>query len=122
MKFYKCGECLSVAMEIVPGKHEGQKTFDELKANTTDAAGEKHVPVVSKQNDRIQVKVGELEHPMQEEHYIMWIYLETEQGGYLRILSPGDRPEAEFLLNAGDQPVAAYEYCNLHGLWKKEIR
>ena len=52
---------------------------------------------VSKQNDRIQVKVGELEHPMQEEHYIMWIYLETEQGGYLRILSPGDRPEAEFL-------------------------
>lgn len=118
MKFYKCSECLSIAMELIPGKHAGEKTFQELEANTTDASGEKHVPAVIKNGDRIQVKVGELEHPMLEEHYIMWIYLETEQGGHLRVLSPGEKPEAEFLLNPGEKPVAAYEYCNLHGLWK----
>jgi len=122
MKFYKCNECLSVAMELVPGKHDGEKMFQELQANTTDASGEKHVPAVTKKGDRIQVKVGELEHPMLEEHYIMWIYLETEHGGLLRALSPGDKPEAEFLLSEGDKPVAAYEYCNLHGLWKTVIK
>ena len=68
------------------------------------------------------MKVGELEHPMLEEHYIMWIYLETEQGGILKKLSPGQKPEAEFVLSSGDRPVAAYEYCNLHGLWKAEIK
>ena len=90
--------------------------------NTADASGEKHVPAVEKKGGTITVKVGELEHPMLEEHYIMWIYLETEQGGYLRKLFPGQKPEAEFVLAAGERPVAAYEYCNLHGLWKAEIK
>lgn len=120
MKFYKCGNCLSVAMEILPGEHGGEKNFQELSANTVDASGEKHVPVIAKQGEQVQVKVGELEHPMLEEHYIMWIYLETKQGGHLRTLSPGDKPEAEFLLCEGDEPVAAYGYCNLHGLWKSK--
>lgn len=122
MNFYKCEECLSIAMEIVPGKQACAKNFHELKPNTTDAAGEKHVPAVENNGDKILVKVGEIEHPMLEEHHIMWIYLETEQGGFLKKLSPGQKPEAEFCLPAGDKPVAAYEYCNLHGLWKKEIK
>ena len=121
MNFYKCGECLSVAMEIVPGKQSCEKAFQELKPNTTDASGEKHVPVVEKNGDTMKVKVGELEHPMLEEHHIMWIYLETEQGGLLKKLSPGQKPEAVFLIPEGDKPVAVYEYCNLHGLWKAEI-
>jgi len=122
MDFYKCGECLSVAMELVPGKQACEKRFVELKPNTTDAAGEKHVPVVEKNGDKITVKVGEIEHPMLEKHYIMWIYLETEQGGFLKKLSPDQKPEAEFQVPADDKPVAAYEYCNLHGLWKAEIK
>ena len=121
MNFFKCRECGSLAMEIVTGEHDSARVFQELKANTTDASGEKHVPVVEKKGDIISVKVGELEHPMLEEHYIMWIYLETDQGGMLRKLSAGEKPEAEFHLSAGEKPVAAYEYCNLHGLWKAEI-
>ena len=120
MKFYKCSKCLSVAMEMIPGEHAGEKTFEELQANTVDASGEKHVPVVVQNGDKVQVKVGELEHPMLEEHYIMWIYLETSQGGHLRLLKPEDKPEAEFNLCSGDQVVAAYAYCNLHGLWKSK--
>ncbi len=120
MNFYKCSECQSIAMEIVAGETACGKVFQELKANTTDASGEKHVPVVANKSGKISVKVGELEHPMLPEHYIMWIYLETEQGGYLRKLSPGDKPEAEFLLADGDKAVAVYEYCNLHGLWKAD--
>ena len=122
MNFYKCSECQSIALELVPGKDDHKKNFQELTPNTTDASGEKHVPVVEKHGDAIVVKVGELEHPMLEEHYIMWIYLETEQGGILKKLSPGQKPEAKFLLSPGDRPVAAYEYCNLHGLWKAEIK
>lgn len=115
MNFFKCKECCSVAMEIVPGEKESAKVFQELKANTTDASGEKHVPVVERHGDAILVKVGELEHPMLDGHYIMWIYLETEHGGMLKKLSPGEKPEAEFHIPSGDKPVAAYEYCNLHG-------
>ncbi|MCI9173523.1 MAG: desulfoferrodoxin [Lachnospiraceae bacterium] len=122
MNFFKCRECGSLAMEIVSGEHDSAKVFQELKANTTDASGEKHVPVAEKKDGAILVKVGELEHPMLEEHHIMWIYLETEHGGMLRKLSAGEKPEAEFLISADDKPVAAYEYCNLHGLWKAEIK
>ncbi|MEH2941399.1 desulfoferrodoxin family protein [Lachnospiraceae bacterium KK002] len=109
-------------MELVAGEQEEAKVFQELKANSTDAAGEKHVPVVEKKGDTIVVKVGELEHPMLEAHHIMWIYLETDRGGMLRKLTPGEKPEAEFVLPAGEKPVAAYEYCNLHGLWVAEIK
>ena len=122
MNFFKCSECCSIAMEIVSGQQEGAKVFQELLANTTDASGEKHVPLVEKKGDTILVKVGELEHPMLEEHYIMWIYLETKHGGMLRKLTPGEKPEASFQLAPDAEPVAAYEYCNLHGLWKAEIR
>ena len=118
MNFYKCSECQSIAMELVAGSPGHEKKFQELAANTADASGEKHVPVITNKGGKVQVKVGELEHPMLPEHYIMWIFLETEQGGHLRLLSPGDKPEAEFTLDDGDKAVAVYEYCNLHGLWK----
>lgn len=122
MKFFKCKECCTTAMELVAGEHDEAKVFQELKANSTDAAGEKHVPVVEKKGDTVVVKVGELEHPMLEAHYIMWIYLETDRGGMLRKLMPGEKPEAEFVLPAGEKLVAAYEYCNLHGLWVAEMK
>jgi len=88
----------------------------ELKANTTDAATEKHVPVVEKDGDTTVVKVGSVAHPMTDEHYIMWIAAVTENGIFRKALKPGDKPETSFCCIG--KVVAYYEYCNLHGLWK----
>ncbi len=93
----------------------------ELKANTTDAAQEKHVPEVSVEGNLVKVKVGSVEHPMTEEHHIAFIYLETENGVTRKDLDHTGKPEAVFALAEGEKPVAVYEYCNLHGLWKKEL-
>ncbi len=94
--------------------------FVELIAGTTDAAVEKHVPVVSVDGNKVTVVVGEVPHPMTEAHLISWVYLETKKGGQFKVLTPSDEPKAVFVLE-DDEPIAAYEYCNLHGLWKKEI-
>ena len=67
------------------------------------------------------ITVGAVEHPMLPEHYIEWIALETAQGNQRKPLAPGQKPEAVFMLAEGDSVVAAYEYCNLHGLWVAEI-
>ena len=88
---------------------------------TSDGAHEKHVPAVTVEGNTVNVKVGEVEHPMMDAHYIMWIALETKQGIQRKALNPREKPEAVFALADGDEAVAAYEYCNLHGLWKAEI-
>lgn len=93
-----------------------------LSANTTDAAQEKHVPVVEVDGSKITVKVGSVAHPMTDAHLIQWIYLQTKRGGQHRYLTPSDKPEAVFLVPDGDEPLAVYEYCNLHGLWKAAIK
>ena len=91
---------------------------EELTVNTTDGAYEKHVPVIEQDKDTVTVKVGSVEHPTIPAHYIEWILLETEAGFQIRYLKPGQAPVAVFKVN---EPVkAAYEYCNLHGLWKAE--
>ena len=94
--------------------------WTELRPNTTDAAGEKHVPVIAIDGRNVTVKVGSVEHPMLDVHYIMWIMLETTQGYQKKNLSPGEKPVAYFALAEGEAVLAAYEYCNLHGLWKAE--
>lgn len=123
-KFYVCKLCGNIVGLI----HQGGgplsccgQPMTELVPNTTDAAQEKHVPVVAQEGNRIVVKIGSVTHPMLPEHFIEWIYLETKQGGHRRALAAGDAPEAVFLLADGDQAVAAYAYCNLHGLWKANI-
>ena len=92
-----------------------------LKANTTDAAQEKHVPQVTVDGKKVIVKVGSVTHPMTEAHLIQWIYLQTKKGGQYVHLSANDAPEAEFIVADGDEPIAAYEFCNLHGLWMAKI-
>ena len=122
-KFYKCEGCDTI-VGVVNACDDDNVCFEgklkELVANTSDGAGEKHVPVVEVEGDKVIVKVGEVEHPMIKQHFIQWIYLETEDGGQMKKLEPGEKPVATFLLNGG-KPVAAYEYCNLHGLWKTEL-
>ena len=92
----------------------------ELVANTTDAALEKHIPVIDLGGHVVNVKIGEIDHPMNSDHYIMWIYLETENGMQFKYFKPGDAPQLSFTL-VDDKPLVVYAYCNLHGLWKKEI-
>ena len=99
----------------------GGKPMNFLTANTTDAAQEKHVPQVTVDGKKISVKVGSVEHPMTEAHLIQWIYLQTKRGGQYVHLSATDKPEAEFIVADGDEPLAVYEFCNLHGLWMAKI-
>lgn len=82
--------------------------------------GEKHVPVISVEDGVVRVRVGSVDHPMLPEHSIQWIYLQTEKGGQRKALAPGDAPAASFRLE-DDKAVAAYAYCNLHGLWMTEL-
>ena len=121
MKFYKCDDCKSVALEIIHGECASGPNFKELTANTTDASQEKHLPVVERDGNTVTVTVGSVEHPMLPEHYIMFIYLETCGGGILKKLKPGEEPRAVFEIPEGQTPKAVYEYCNIHGLWKAEI-
>lgn len=124
MKFYRCEKCGKIVEMIksspCPTMCCGEAMV-ELVPGTSDGAHEKHVPAVTVDGSTVSVKVGEVEHPMMEAHYIMWIALETKQGVQRKNLNPGEKPEAVFALAEGDEAVAAYEYCNLHGLWKAEI-
>ena len=121
-KFFKCKHCGNVIVKTVdsgvPVVCCGEK-MEELVANTVDASQEKHVPVVTKIDEcTIKVDVGSVAHPMAPEHHIAFIYVETENGGILANLK--DKPEATFCI-CNDKPIAVYEYCNLHGLWKTEL-
>ena len=123
MKFYRCKHCGNIIAYIhssgVCVRCCGEE-MEEILPNTTDAAGEKHVPVICTDGQTVTVSVGSVEHPMLEEHHIGWIMLETKEGRQRKTLKPGDKPVATFALVPGDEAVAAYEYCNLHGLWKAE--
>lgn len=122
-KFYICRHCGNLIVKIhdagVPVMCCGQK-MEELIPNTVDASGEKHLPVVSVENGIVTVAVGSVAHPMVPEHSIEWIFVETETGGQLKRLNPGDAPELKFWLG-DDKAVAVYAYCNLHGLWMTEL-
>ena len=96
--------------------------MDVLTANTTEAATEKHIPVVEINGNIAKVTVGEVLHPMEEEHYIEWIYLETNKGIKRVNLKPGDEPVVSFTLAEDETVSSAYAYCNLHGLWLKELK
>ena len=123
MKFYRCAKCGKMVAMVKNSPCPTLCCGEEMKPltpNTTDAAGEKHVPVVQVNGRTVTVTVGSVEHPMLEAHYIQWILLETQEGRQRKALKPGDRPTANFALTEGDEVIAAYEYCNLHGLWKSE--
>lgn len=117
--FYKDENSHNIFLELISlSKQNKAPHIEELTANTTDAAQEKHVPVVTVNGKEVEVYVGSVTHPMVEEHFITGIYIETKMGGQYRRLAPGEEPKAVFTLSDGDEFIAAYEYCNLHGLWK----
>ena len=116
---YKCGVCGNIVEVVEVGGGElaccGQP-MTQLAENSTDAATEKHVPVVEQVDGGYVVSVGSAAHPMADDHYIQWIELIADGKVYREHLSPGAPPEATFNVSAGT--VTARAYCNLHGLWK----
>ncbi len=123
LKFFKCQHCGNVVVKLVeknvPVFCCGVK-MEEIKANTLEASTEKHLPIVTVNNDIIEVNVGSIAHPMEEAHYINFIVAETDKGYSIVSLLPGMSPKVKIYI--GEQKLkAVYEYCNLHGLWKSEI-
>ncbi len=121
MKFFKNNDGKGMLILGCDCAIEAPNGYVELTANTTDAAQEKHVPIVKMEGDSVFVDVGSVAHPMTEEHSIKFIALQTTDGYQFRKLEPTDAPKAEFKLASGVKAIAAYEYCNLHGLWIQKL-
>lgn len=124
-KFYLCPLCGNVIVKladsgVVPVCCGKQMTL--LTPNMTDGAVEKHLPVITCVDEcTVEVKVGSMPHPMTVPHHIRFICLETQNGLQIRQLDPSAPAVARFCIGC-DKVVAAYAYCNLHGLWKTEFK
>ncbi len=120
VRLFRCSHCGNIAIKVidagVPLVCCGEK-MTEIIPSSTDAAVEKHVPVVTSTGYFITVDVGSVAHPMTEDHYIQFIILDTTAGIQVAELSAGDPPRAEFAILPGVELKKAYAYCNLHGLW-----
>lgn len=120
-RFYVCKHCGNVIVKTtdsgVPVVCCGEK-MEELIPGTSDGAFEKHVPVYTIDNNIVKVNVGEVDHPMLTNHYIMWIAVKTNEGLLIKHLEPGMAPKACFALSEKEEVEAVYAYCNLHSLWK----
>lgn len=121
LMFYRCEICGQMVAVI---KKTGAplvccgKPMQEIIPGTVEASHEKHIPLVSVEGNRVNVQVGSVPHPMTGEHWIEWVVLQTKSGNQRRQLHPGDEPVVRFPIEEGDEVLAVYAYCNLHGLWK----
>ena len=122
LRVFRCKKCGQMVIMLKKSKCDMyccEEAMEELIPGTTDAAVEKHVPVYEVKDNKVYVTVGDVIHPMMEQHYIEWIVLETKNGIQKKDLTPKDEPKAIFPLMEGDSVIAVYEYCNLHGLWRR---
>lgn len=122
MNFYKCLNCDDIVIKL--GEKEALlKCCDErmkkLVSGEVEASLEKHIPVVTQKENAYYVSVGEEIHPMNDEHYIMWIAVEWMKGFSIQYLKPNEKPEAIFY--GKEKPISIYAYCNIHGLWKQNM-
>ena len=120
---YKCNSCGKI-VSILHNSNGNLTCCNQnmvlLKANTQDASNEKHVPVIEKKDNGYLVKIGSVEHPMEEKHYIEFIEVITKNSIYRKYLKPNDKPE--FFVKVDEDIIAVREYCNLHGLWENKIK
>lgn len=121
-QIYKCALCGNI-VEVTHASG-GQlvccgQPMTLLTENTVDASKEKHIPIIEKLDNEILVKVGSVEHPMEDKHYIEWIELLFNNKVYKKFLKPGDKPEAHFKVCDTNAEFTARAYCNIHGLWKE---
>ena len=121
-KFFICRHCGNIVASIldkgVPIYCCGEE-MPVLIPGTTEASGEKHIPVYQVKDNIVQVIVGSVEHPMTAQHFIEWVCLETEHGIQYAHLTPDDQPKAKFAICDGDEVRAVYAFCNQHDLWRK---
>ncbi len=115
-----CKKCGNITMEEENKTCCGEAMV-KILPNSVDAAREKHVPVIDITNDEVVVRVGEVAHPMEEAHYIKWIYLVTDKDIKKVELKPNMEAQANFKLEKDEEVREALDYCNLHGLWIKEM-
>lgn len=124
MKFYICKHCGNVITKLTSSQVPVQccgENMQPLEAGVTDAAVEKHVPVVTVEGNLVKVHVGSVTHPMTSEHLIQWVAVVTDRDALIHWFHPEEAPEAVFALAEGQQVKEVYAYCNLHGLWKAEL-
>lgn len=120
LNFTQHEDCKTVWMQVgMEDINCLDNSMKPVKPNTKDAALEKHVPALTYGSDGLHVQIGSVEHPMIPEHFIEWILVQTTDGLLMKNLKPGDAPRAHFPRVKESDVVAVYEYCNLHGLWKK---
>ena len=121
MKFYRCKHCGQIVAIV---KKTGAKLvccgseMEEIIPGSVDASLEKHVPVYEIKGNRVEVRIGSIDHPMIPEHYIEWVAIQTKLGNQRKALKPNENPFVSFVLEDGDTVEAVYAYCNLHGLWR----
>ena len=124
MKFYICPETQTV-VEVVAGQPApltiDGKPMEELVPNSTDAAVEKNMPVLSVENGVLKVSVGEVEHPTIEKHWIPFVAVKAGDLVLRRSINATEKPVAEFPLGSYKGEVEVYAWCNLHGIWKATI-
>jgi len=119
-RFYKCDTCGNIITFLNASGMSVSccgKEMREIFANTEDEMSEKHVPQIVGCKNKVTVQIGEKQHPMNEEHFIQWILIDTKSGMQFKRLNPYDEPKAVFKLCDGDELLAAYALCNVHGLW-----
>jgi superoxide reductase len=125
VKFWRCKHCKNLFYTLVDGGVNpvccGEK-MELLEAGSVDAAVEKHIPAITVEGDKVIAHIGDVDHPMIEEHWIEFVVLVSEDGKTVMVqyLEPGQAPVAEFDAK-GISKGTIYEYCNLHGLWKKDF-
>ena len=120
IKVYRCKHCGNIAIKVIDSGVSmiccGEE-MGELVPGSVDAAVEKHVPVVSREGDKVTVSVGSVAHPMTAEHYILFVILDKTAGVQIASLNPDDDPVAVFTVLSGAEVKKAYAYCNLHSFW-----
>lgn len=122
--FYRCPICGNIMLKVCGAQvvpHCCGQPMQRLEAGVTDGKTEYHVPMVSCSKDgTLTIRIGQLPHPMTEQHYIQFVYLKTEHGGQIQYLNHG--AEATVTFHTKDNPVSVFAYCNLHGLWRHDIK
>ena len=123
MKFYRCKHCGQII--AIVKKTEAKvmccgDVMEEIIPGSMDASLEKHVPQFRVDGDTVIVNVGSIDHPMIPEHYIEWVAIQTKDGNQRKALKPNTKPEVSFKISKGDEVLAVYAYCNLHGLWRNQ--
>ncbi len=123
-KFYFCKHCGNIVGMINYGGEQMTccgEVMKELIPNSTEASTEKHLPVITTSGNTVTVTISSVLHPMTSEHHIEWVYLLTKAGGQRKALPVDGEPIVTFALTEDDAPIAAFAYCNLHGLWKTSV-